>query len=93
MNSYTKFEENRSINAKDGHFCSGSQHLVSCSVLVGNLYPINESSIHIINPKYKQINHDNVQDESKTRTHRYNKLPSDVEPWTVVRFVCCENSK
>ena len=29
----------------------------------------------------KQINHDNHHDESKTRTHRFSKLPDDGDPW------------
>ena len=30
---------------------------------------------------YKQMNHDNHHDESKTRTHRLSKPPDDVDPW------------
>ena len=29
----------------------------------------------------KQINYDNHQDESKTRTHSHKKLPGDRDPW------------
>ena len=29
----------------------------------------------------KQINHDKVHDESKTKTHRLSKLPDDGDPW------------
>ena len=29
----------------------------------------------------KHINYDNHQDETKTMTHRYNKLPCDGDPW------------
>ena len=52
-------------------FCSGPQHFVSCLVLVVNLLLVNESS------RTKYINYDNHNDESKTKTHRYNKLPDD----------------
>ena len=29
----------------------------------------------------KQINHDNHNDESKTMTHRFSKLPDDGDSW------------
>ena len=29
----------------------------------------------------KQISHDKLHDESKTRTHRFSKLPEDGDPW------------
>ena len=29
----------------------------------------------------EQINHDKHPDESKTRTHRFSKLPDDGDPW------------
>ena len=51
-------------------FCSGSQHIVSCLVLV-----VVSSGQLII--KNKQINHDNHHDESKTKTYR---LPDDRDP-------------
>ena len=33
-----------------------------------------------MNHQDKQINHDNLHDESKTRTHRFSKLADDGDP-------------
>ena len=47
-------------------FCSDSQHLVSCSVLVVNIKLVNESS----RTKGERKNHDNHSVESKRRTQQ-----------------------
>ena len=39
------------------------------------------TNFHIRKNKNKQINQDKHPDESKTRTHRFSKLPDDGDPW------------
>ena len=35
----------------------------------------------------EQINYDNHPDESKTRTHRHNKVPDDGDPWAPINLL------
>ena len=41
----------------------------------------------------KQINHDKFHDESKTRTHRLNKLPDDGDPLAPNNLLTLEQKK
>ena len=41
----------------------------------------------------KQINHDKLHDESKTRTQRLSKLPDDGDPWALNNLLTPERKK
>ena len=41
----------------------------------------------------KQINHNQLHDEAKTRTHRLSKLPDDGDPWAPNTLLTPEQNK
>ena len=41
----------------------------------------------------KQINHDDLHDESKSRTHRLSKLPDDGDPWAPNNLLLATDKK
>ena len=41
----------------------------------------------------KPINHNRYRDESKSRTHRFSKLPDDGDPWALNNLLTPEQEK